>query len=106
MEGRTPSSAQGVARICGSRAVAFTVRVVARSSPDECVGGSTSRPKREPPPLGRLLAGQKGSSTQPGAPVNRKPTLMAELIAEFLGTFVLMLFGIGVVAVRFENFTQ
>ena len=27
-----------------------------------------------------------------------KPTLMAELIAEFLGTFVLMLFGIGVVA--------
>ena len=30
--------------------------------------------------------------------MNRKPTLMAELIAEFLGTFVLMLFGIGVVA--------
>lgn len=27
-----------------------------------------------------------------------KPSLMAELIAEFLGTFVLMLFGIGVVA--------
>ena len=27
-----------------------------------------------------------------------KPTLMAELIAEFLGTFVLILFGIGVVA--------
>src|SRR6202142_4596841 len=30
--------------------------------------------------------------------MNPKPTLMAELIAEFLGTFVLMLFGIGVVA--------
>jgi len=27
-----------------------------------------------------------------------KPTLVAELIAEFLGTFVLILFGIGVVA--------
>jgi glycerol uptake facilitator protein len=30
--------------------------------------------------------------------MNRKPTLIAELIAEFLGTFVLILFGIGVVA--------
>jgi glycerol uptake facilitator protein len=30
--------------------------------------------------------------------MNLKPTLRAELIAEFLGTFVLMLFGIGVVA--------
>ena len=30
--------------------------------------------------------------------MNQKPTLMAELIAEFLGTFVLILFGIGVVA--------
>jgi len=30
--------------------------------------------------------------------MSNKPTLAAELIAEFLGTFVLMLFGIGVVA--------
>ena len=30
--------------------------------------------------------------------MNPKPTLMAELIAEFLGTLVLMLFGTGVVA--------
>jgi glycerol uptake facilitator len=30
--------------------------------------------------------------------MNSKPTLMAELIAEFLGTFVLILFGAGVVA--------
>ena len=30
--------------------------------------------------------------------MNQKPTLLAELIAEFLGTFVLMLFGTGVVA--------
>lgn len=30
--------------------------------------------------------------------MNAKPTLTAELIAEFLGTFILMLFGIGVVA--------
>jgi glycerol uptake facilitator protein len=30
--------------------------------------------------------------------MNPKPTLMAELIAEFLGTFVLILFGLGVVA--------
>ena len=30
--------------------------------------------------------------------MNPKPTLMAELIAEFLGTFVLILFGTGVVA--------
>ena len=30
--------------------------------------------------------------------MNPKPSLMAELIAEFLGTFVLMLFGTGVVA--------
>src|SRR6476661_7422448 len=30
--------------------------------------------------------------------MNRKPSLMAELVAEFLGTFVLILFGIGVVA--------
>lgn len=30
--------------------------------------------------------------------MNRKPTLMAELIAEFLGTFVLILLGTGVVA--------
>jgi glycerol uptake facilitator protein len=30
--------------------------------------------------------------------MNRKPTLLAELLAEFLGTFVLILFGIGVVA--------
>jgi glycerol uptake facilitator protein len=30
--------------------------------------------------------------------MNAKPTLTAELLAEFLGTFVLMLFGIGVVA--------
>ena len=30
--------------------------------------------------------------------MNQKPTFVAELIAEFLGTFVLMLFGIGVVA--------
>jgi glycerol uptake facilitator protein len=30
--------------------------------------------------------------------MNPKPTLTAELIAEFLGTFVLMMFGIGVVA--------
>jgi glycerol uptake facilitator protein len=30
--------------------------------------------------------------------MNPKPTLLAELLAEFLGTFVLMLFGIGVVA--------
>jgi glycerol uptake facilitator protein len=30
--------------------------------------------------------------------MNSKPTLVAELVAEFLGTFVLILFGIGVVA--------
>ena len=30
--------------------------------------------------------------------MNSKPTLIAELIAEFLGTFVLILFGTGVVA--------
>ncbi len=30
--------------------------------------------------------------------MNQKPSLLAELIAEFLGTFVLMLFGTGVVA--------
>jgi glycerol uptake facilitator protein len=30
--------------------------------------------------------------------MSRKPTLLAELIAEFLGTFVLILFGAGVVA--------
>jgi glycerol uptake facilitator protein len=30
--------------------------------------------------------------------MSQRPTLLAELIAEFLGTFVLMLFGIGVVA--------
>ncbi len=30
--------------------------------------------------------------------MNKKPTLVAELIAEFLGTFVLILFGTGVVA--------
>ena len=30
--------------------------------------------------------------------MNAKPTLKAELVAEFLGTFILMLFGIGVVA--------
>src|SRR5580704_10858623 len=30
--------------------------------------------------------------------MNAKPTLAAELLAEFLGTFILMLFGIGVVA--------
>ena len=30
--------------------------------------------------------------------MNQKPTLMAELVAEFLGTFVLILFGTGVVA--------
>src|ERR1700747_3030274 len=30
--------------------------------------------------------------------MNSKPTFMAELIAEFLGTFVLILFGVGVVA--------
>lgn len=30
--------------------------------------------------------------------MNSKPTLLAELIAEFLGTFVLILFGVGVVA--------
>src|SRR2546423_10627562 len=30
--------------------------------------------------------------------MNTKPTLIAELVAEFLGTFVLILFGTGVVA--------
>src|SRR5271156_6841336 len=30
--------------------------------------------------------------------MNQKPTLFAQLIAEFLGTFVLILFGTGVVA--------
>src|SRR2546421_7841634 len=30
--------------------------------------------------------------------MNTKPTLVAELVAEFLGTFVLILFGTGVVA--------
>ena len=30
--------------------------------------------------------------------MNYKPSLVAELIAEFLGTFVLILFGTGVVA--------
>jgi glycerol uptake facilitator protein len=30
--------------------------------------------------------------------MNKSPTLAAELMAEFLGTFILMLFGIGVVA--------
>ena len=35
---------------------------------------------------------------QKSAPVPAKPTFTAELIAEFLGTLVLMLFGIGVVA--------
>ena len=30
--------------------------------------------------------------------MNPKPTLTAELLAEFLGTFVLILFGTGVVA--------
>src|SRR5271167_2132506 len=30
--------------------------------------------------------------------MNAKPSLLAELLAEFLGTFVLILFGIGVVA--------
>ena len=33
-----------------------------------------------------------------GAAMKSKPTLLAELVAEFLGTFVLILFGIGVVA--------
>jgi glycerol uptake facilitator protein len=33
-----------------------------------------------------------------GDAMNSKPTLMAELVAEFLGTFVLILFGTGVVA--------
>src|SRR5437667_1179865 len=30
--------------------------------------------------------------------MNGKPSLLAELVAEFLGTFVLILFGVGVVA--------
>jgi glycerol uptake facilitator protein len=37
-------------------------------------------------------------STQEQRYMSTKPTLAAELIAEFLGTFVLMLFGMGVVA--------
>jgi glycerol uptake facilitator protein len=45
---------------------------------------------------------QSGTSTgvtpAPEIEMNPKPTLMAELIAEFLGTFVLILLGTGVVA--------
>ncbi|HTW30415.1 MAG TPA: MIP/aquaporin family protein [Candidatus Sulfotelmatobacter sp.] len=37
-------------------------------------------------------------SPQTGDAMQSKPTLAAELVAEFLGTFVLMLFGTGVVA--------
>src|SRR5579863_5997465 len=52
---------------------------------------------RPTPPLGRLLRGQKAVA-ECGDAMNPKPTLVAEVVAEFLGTFVLMLFGIGVVA--------
>src|SRR5260221_9065502 len=52
---------------------------------------------RRPSRLGRLLRGQE-MVVPPEMRMSPKPTLMAELIAEFLGTFVLILFGIGVVA--------
>jgi glycerol uptake facilitator protein len=48
-----------------------------------------------PASLVRLL---RGSKTERPIAMNPKPTLTAELLAEFLGTFVLILFGSGVVA--------
>src|SRR5438045_7847318 len=47
--------------------------------------------------LGRLLGGCGECLAAAGDGMNSKP-LMAELVAEFLGTFVLILFGVGVVA--------
>jgi glycerol uptake facilitator protein len=44
------------------------------------------------------FAVRKHGRVEPWRRMNPKPTLLAELLAEFLGTFVLMLFGIGVVA--------
>src|SRR5579863_7297687 len=54
------------------------------------------RLRHEDPRLATLLRGQHRLAPETG--MNPKPTLMAELIAEFLGTFVLILLGIGVVA--------
>src|SRR5277367_5678579 len=61
-----------------------------------------SRPSKEPVPTSMLpslpLIDYFAVHDVPEIRMNPKPTLLAELIAEFLGTFVLMLFGIGVVA--------
>src|SRR5712664_3857127 len=46
----------------------------------------------------RLLPDRERLKNALGAAMNAKPGLAAELIAEFLGTFVLILFGTGVVA--------
>jgi glycerol uptake facilitator protein len=45
-----------------------------------------------------LLGGFQTATRQSLKFMHTKPTLLAELVAEFLGTFVLMVFGIGVVA--------
>jgi glycerol uptake facilitator protein len=53
--------------------------------------------RRVPPRLGRLLRGSDALS-RAGDAMASKPGLTAELLAEFFGTFVLILFGTGVVA--------
>jgi glycerol uptake facilitator protein len=53
--------------------------------------------RRVPPRLGRLLRGSDALA-RAGDAMTSKPGLTAELLAEFLGTFVLILFGTGVVA--------
>jgi glycerol uptake facilitator protein len=54
-------------------------------------------PRRGRLRLDRLLR-DRGIAVHLRGAMNRKPTLTAELLAEFLGTFVLILFGTGVVA--------
>src|SRR5450432_352398 len=61
-------------------------------------GPSRSRTKnrRDFLDLVRLLRGN--AVALPETRMSRKHSLLAELVAEFLGTFVLILFGVGVVA--------
>src|ERR1700727_53425 len=78
--------------------LSYRVRPCCQGGNDLSSRASWLHPHRSFASFARLLAAQTGCENGSHPRMNRPPTLMAEMIAEFLGTFVLIIFGTGVVA--------
>jgi len=82
-----------------NRAPPFPLQVPGQRRGNRASRGDPAKSGRDRRRLGRLLRGPDAYFHRlPEMRMNPKPTLFAELMAEFLGTLVLMLFGLGVVA--------